>query len=70
MISLKRQKRRAKSWRRLPIGVLLDHLEELERLQHFAGHVLGSDAVVGGTHAVPIAASVDLGHGAHAGTPA
>lgn len=49
----------------LPVGVLLHHLEQLERLQHLASHIFGSFAEVGRAHAVPLAATVDLGHGAN-----
>lgn len=51
-----------------PIGIFLDHLEQLQGLQHFTGHVLGAYTVVGRTHAVPLAPSVDLCHGANTST--
>lgn len=51
-----------------PIGILLNHLEQLEGLQHLTSHVLGSYTVMGRAYAVPLATSIDLGHGANTST--
>lgn len=54
--------------RHTPIGVLLNHLEKLKGLEHLAGHVLGSYAVVGRANTVPLTTTIDLGHGANTST--
>jgi len=55
--------RGANEERNSPIGILLNHLEQLQGLQHFTSHVLGSDTVMGRAHTIPLATSIDLGHG-------
>lgn len=54
--------------RHAPIGILLNHLEQLKGLKHLACHVLGPYAVVSRAYTVPLAASVDLGHGTNTST--
>lgn len=51
-----------------PIGILLNHLEELKGLKHLTSHVLGSYTVMGRANAVPLATAIDLGHGANTST--
>ena len=51
-----------------PVGVLLHHLEKLQCLQHLASNIFGSYAEVGRAHSVPLAATIDLGHGANTST--
>lgn len=55
-------------WRHAPIGILLNHLQQLKGLQHFTSNVLGSYTVVGRAYTVPLATSIDLGHGANTST--
>lgn len=47
------------------LGGLLDELQGFQGLQSLAGNTCGGPAEVGGGDSVALAASVDLGYGAH-----